>query len=144
MLSRSRIFFQPGRAGKTLGGMDDLRKALLRAQSRVQIWPPVAASSVTVTMIGTSVSRPVGSGPPIRRVGCASHQPGRLKRFLDLADIDDGPPSAETLGKPPPGGDRQPAPFLTAPAGRGSENRRGAFAGRCWRMKPCDLCANAM
>ena len=32
---------------------------------RVQIWPPPPASSVTVTIMGTPVSVPVGSGPPI-------------------------------------------------------------------------------
>jgi hypothetical protein len=47
---------------------------------RVQIWPPLAASSVTVTTIGTPVSVPVGSGPPIRRANCDSHQPARLKQ----------------------------------------------------------------
>ena len=52
---------------------------MLRAQMRVQIWPPLAASSVTVTTIGTPVSAPVGSGPPITRASCASHQPARLK-----------------------------------------------------------------
>jgi len=52
----------------------------VRAQMRVQIWPPLAASSVTVTTIGTPVSVPVGSGPPIRRASCASHQPARLKQ----------------------------------------------------------------
>ena len=30
-----------------------------RAQMRVQIWPPLAASSVTVTTIGTPVSAPL-------------------------------------------------------------------------------------
>ncbi|MEY9177252.1 hypothetical protein ABIF15_008484 [Bradyrhizobium elkanii] len=45
---------------------------------RVQTWPPLAASSVTVTIIGTRVSVPVGNGPPISRAACASHQPMRL------------------------------------------------------------------
>ncbi len=62
-----------------------------RFQMRVQTSPPLAASSVTVTIIGTPASLPVGSGPPIRRAACASHQPGRLNAgLIDLADIDDG------------------------------------------------------
>ena len=56
-------------------------KPRLRAQMRVQVWPPVALSSVTVTIIGTPVSRPVGSGPPISLAACANHQPMSLKEI---------------------------------------------------------------
>ncbi|MGY3452221.1 hypothetical protein ACVILH_004563 [Bradyrhizobium sp. USDA 4353] len=45
---------------------------------RVQIWPPLAASSVTATIIGTPVFAVIGSGPPISRAACANQNPARL------------------------------------------------------------------
>ena len=35
---------------------------------------------VTVTIIGTPTTAPVGNGPPIKRAACATHQPARLKK----------------------------------------------------------------
>ena len=45
---------------------------------RVQIWPPLAASSVTATIIGTPRSARVGNGPPISRASCANQKPAGL------------------------------------------------------------------
>jgi hypothetical protein len=57
-----------------------------------------------VTIIGTRVSLPVGSGPPISRAAA--------RGFLDLADIDDGVAVLEALREAPPDRDRQAAPIL--------------------------------
>ena len=86
---------------------------MLRAQMRVQIWPPLAASSVTVTTIGTPVSAPVGSGPPISARELRQPPAGAAEaRLLDRADIDDGLAVGEALGEAPPDRQRQPAPRL--------------------------------
>ena len=62
-------------------------KPLRRVQSRVQIWPPVAGSSVTLTIIGTWSSAEVGSGAPIRRASWARHRPARLMRVVRISPV---------------------------------------------------------
>ena len=71
---------------------------LLRAQMRVQIWPPLAASSVTVTIIGTFVSaacrqRTADHARELRQPPAGAAEAG----LVDLADIDDGFAVGETF-----------------------------------------------
>jgi len=56
-----------------------------RVQSRVQIWPPVAMSSVTVTTIGTWASVEVGNGAPIKRAIWARHRPAKFIRVSRIS-----------------------------------------------------------
>ena len=58
-----------------------------RVHSRVHIWPPLAMSSVTMTIIGTWVSVEVGSGAPINRARCARNRPVRLMRVSAISPV---------------------------------------------------------
>src|SRR5215203_998756 len=85
-------------------------KPSLRAQMRVQIWPPLA--SVTVTTIGTPVSVQRGNGPPITRKLSQPPAGAAETHLLDGADIDHGLAIGKTLGEAPPDRQRQTAPLL--------------------------------
>ncbi len=98
---------------KRFGRMNHLRKAVA---ARADAGPDLAAAGGILGHRDDHrhrVSVPVGSGPPISRATCASHQPARLlEGLLDLADIDDGLAVREALREAPPDRDRQPAPIL--------------------------------
>src|SRR5450631_2669797 len=106
---------------------------------RVQTWPPVAASSVTVTMLGTLASPQVGRGAPdqSRQLRQPPSDPAEPD-LNDLADINGGLAIRQTLREPPPGGQRQPPPVLVGQQGAKSEITSDVFetlVGSRWRSE---------
>src|SRR3954466_13559580 len=98
-------------------------KPRLRAQMRVQVWPPPPASSVTVTMMGTPVApRDVegaaGGAPGGRRPADQARGLGDPPAdvaeadLVDHTDIDDAVAIGDAFRKTSPRRQRQPAPIL--------------------------------
>src|SRR6266568_4033856 len=107
------IFLEPGRPGKALGGMDDLRKAVA---ARADTGPDLAAARRILghrydhrdTGLGACRQRPADDPRELRQPPAGAAK----ARLLYCADIDDGLAIGEALRKTPPDRQRQPAPIL--------------------------------
>src|SRR5215204_697095 len=94
------IFFEPGRPGKALGGMDDLRKAVA---ARADAGPYLAAARRILghrhdhrdTGLGARRQRPADDPRELRQPPAGAAE----TRLLHRADIDDGLAIGEALGE---------------------------------------------